>query len=138
MYKKSLITRTIIIAFATLTLCAPVWAQQGPSRGRLEGIRDEALEIQAKHNLEVARWYLTRRKAYDGARDRLKEIVETYPEFSKIDEVYFLLGESFVKLDKNEDAVEYYDKVVKEYPGSQFAKKAKEQLDRLKQNDSKK
>ena len=48
----------------------------------------------AKHNLDVARYYLTKRKAYDGARDRLQEIIETYPDFSRMDEVVFLMGEA--------------------------------------------
>lgn len=138
MSKRSLIARVGVVAFAVLALCPIAWAQQGPARGRVEEVRDEALEIQAKHNLDVARWYLTRRKAYEGAKDRLLEIIEIHPDFSKMDEVLFLLGEAYLKLDKSEEAVEYYDKMLKEYPGSQFAKKAREQLDKLKQSDVKK
>lgn len=138
MSKRSLVARVGVVAFTVLALCPIAWAQQGPARGRVEEVRDEALEIQAKHNLDVARWYLTRRKAYEGAKDRLLEIIEIHPDFSKMDEVLFLLGEAYLKLDKSEEAVEYYDKMLKEYPGSQFAKKAREQLDKLKQSDVKK
>lgn len=138
MYNRSFISRVGVVAFAILMLCATAWPQQGPARGRVEEIRDETLEIKANHNLEVARWYLTRRKAYAGAKDRLLEIIEIHPDFSKMDEVLYLLGEAYLKLDKKDDAVEHYDKMLKEYPGSQFAKKAKEQLDRLKSSDSKK
>lgn len=137
MYNRSFITRFIIVAFAILTLCATVWPQQGPARGRAEEMRDEALEIKAKHNLDVARYYLTRRKAYEGAKDRLLEILDIHPDFSKMDEVLFLLGEAYSKLDKKDEAVENYDKMLKQYPGSQFAKKAREQLDKLKPADSK-
>jgi len=137
MYNR-IFTRIGVVACVLLALGSIAHAQQGPARGRVEEVRDEALEIRAKHNLDVARWYLTRRKAYEGAKDRLLEIIEIHPDFSKMDEVLFLLGEAYVKLDKLEEAVEYYDKMLKEYPGSQFAKKAREQLDKLKQSDVKK
>jgi outer membrane protein assembly factor BamD (BamD/ComL family) len=105
---------------------------QGPARGRIEPPRDEAAEVAAKHNLDIARWYLTKRKAYDGARDRLQEIIDTYPDFSRMDEVIFLLGEAHLKLAKNEKAGEYYNKLLKTYPSSEFTKKARARLDELK------
>jgi len=106
---------------------------QGPGKP-LEAPRDEAKEIAAKHNLEVARWYLTKRKAYEGARDRLQEIIDSYPDFSRMDEVMFLMGEAHYKLAKHDKAVDYYNGLLKAYPESEFAKKAKERLDELKAN----
>ncbi|HLF84963.1 MAG TPA: tetratricopeptide repeat protein, partial [Blastocatellia bacterium] len=86
----------------------------------------------AKHNLEVARWNVTKRKAYEGARDRLQEIIDTYPDFSRMDEVVFLMGEVFLKLGKSEKAVDYYNKLLKDYPASEFTKKTRARLDELK------
>jgi outer membrane protein assembly factor BamD (BamD/ComL family) len=117
--------------FAALAL--PVLAIQ---RGPLEAPRDRETEAAAKHNLDVARYYITRRKAYTGALDRLKEIVETYPEFSRIDEVVFWIGEANLKLNRREVAAEYYNKLLKDYSGSEFAKKAQERLNELKPNDN--
>ena len=82
---------TFIFALVVLTLCGSTSLAQGPGKP-IEPPRDAALEIAAKHNLEVARWNFTKRKAYEGARDRLKEIIDTYPEFSRMDEVIFLMG----------------------------------------------
>src|SRR5262245_115478 len=94
-----------------------IWAQaQGPVKGRVEAPRDEALEIEAKHNLEVARYYVTRRKAYTGAIDRLQEIIDSHPDFSRMDEVLFLMGEAHIKLNKSEKAEAYYNKLLKDYP----------------------
>jgi outer membrane protein assembly factor BamD (BamD/ComL family) len=90
------------------------------------------MEVTQKHNLEVARWYLTKRKAYEGARDRLQEILDQAPEFSQIDEVIYLLGEANEKLKKPEVASTFYKKLIKDYPGSQFVKKARERLADLK------
>jgi outer membrane protein assembly factor BamD len=123
--------KALVISFA-LILSAATYAQ-GPARGRIEAPRDEVKEIEAKHSIEVARYYLTRRKAYEGARDRLQEIIDTYPEFSRMDEVFFLMGETQLKLGKKEAAVNYYNKLLELYPESEFAKKAREQVDKLKQ-----
>jgi outer membrane protein assembly factor BamD (BamD/ComL family) len=104
---------------------------QGPGKP-LETPRDPAREIAAKHNLDVARWSLTKRKAFEGARDRLQEIIDTYPEFSHMDEVLFLMGEIFFKTEKVDKATEFYSKLVKEFPDSEFSKKARARLDELK------
>ena len=105
---------------------------QGPSRGRIEPPRDEAMEVQAKHNLEVARWYINKRKAYEGAIDRLQEIIDTYADFSRMDEVVFLMGEANLKLGKKDKAEDFYNKLLKVYPDSEFAKKTRVRLDELK------
>lgn len=120
------------LTIALLLAPAGLLAQKGPVRGPIEARRDPELEAIAKHNLEVARWYITRRKAYEGALDRLKEIVETYPDFSHIDEVVFFMGEANLKMNKNDAAIDYYKKLMTEYPDSQWAKKARERLDELK------
>ena len=126
-----------IAAMMTLSLVLLFGAEpdgyaQGAARGKVDPPRDPIMETNATHSLGVARWYLTKRKAYEGARDRLQEIVDTYPEFSRMDEVVFLLGEASLKLNKPEKAIEYYDRVVKSFEGSEFVKKARERLKEIK------
>jgi len=118
----------LTVAIAALLQASPA---QGPGKP-IEPARDAAKEVSAKHNLEVARWYLTKRKAYEGARDRLQEIIDTYPDFSRMDEVMFLMGEAHFKLEKRDKAIEYYNGMLKAYPESEFAKKARERLVELK------
>jgi len=119
------------ILLAIVTLAPSRSLAQGPGKP-IEMPRDAAMEIAAKHNLEVARWNLSKRKAYEGARDRLQEIIDTYPDFSRMDEVVFLMGEVSLKLNKNEKAADYYNKLLKDYADSEFAKKARARLDELK------
>lgn len=119
---------TFVLVFV---ICNAGVLAQGPAKP-MAPPRDSTMEVSARHNLDVARWYLVKRKAYEGARDRLQEIIDTYPEFSRIDEVIFLMGEAHLKLKKNDKAVEYYNKLVKEYAESEFAKKARERLDEMK------
>jgi len=126
-----LMAKTVVFVMAVAWFGAAALAQ-GPARGRIEPARDEVMEMTAKHNLTVARWYLEKRKAYEGARDRLQEIIDTYAEFSRMDEVLFLMGEVNYKLNKPEKAGELYNKMLKEYPSSEFAKRARERLVELK------
>ncbi|MCS6884398.1 MAG: outer membrane protein assembly factor BamD [Acidobacteriota bacterium] len=86
--------------------------------------KNPELEREAKHNLEVARFYF-KKKAYKGVTDRLFEIVYTYPEYSKIDEVLWLLAVSLDKLGKKDDAINFAKKLVDEFPESQYAKQTK-------------
>ena len=129
MYGMKFVATRLLLTLFVLG-CSSVMAQ-GPSKP-MTPPRDSTMEVAAKHNLDVARWYLVKRKAYEGARDRLQEIIDTYPEFSRIDEVMFLLAEAHLKLKKSDKADEYYSKLLKEYPESEFAKKARERLDEMK------
>jgi tetratricopeptide (TPR) repeat protein len=129
---EQILKRLIFSVVAVLAIAATVPAQQGPTHGKLEVPRDAEMEVTAKHNLDVARYYLTKRKAYQGALDRLQEILQTYPEFSKIDEVVYLAGEADLKLGKTDDASKMYQKLIKESPDSDLVKKARERIEELK------
>jgi len=123
--------RAIRLAIALMLMSTAALAQ-GPARGPIEPPRDETLEINAKHNLTVARYYLEKRKAYKGALDRLQEIVDGYAEFSRMDEVLFLMGEANYKLNQADKAGALYNKMLKSYPNSEFNKRARERLVELK------
>ncbi len=126
------LTLVLCTVAACVLVAVSATAQQGPARGPAGANRDPEMEVTQKHNLQVARWYLTKRKAYEGARDRLQEILDQDPEFSQIDEVIYLLGEANEKLRKPELASTFYKRVIKDYPGSQFVKRARERLADLK------
>jgi outer membrane protein assembly factor BamD (BamD/ComL family) len=59
------------------------------------------------------------------------EIIDLNPNFSRMDEVYFLLGEVYKRIGDRDKQQEYLNKLLKEFPDSQFAKDAKVQLDAL-------
>src|SRR5712671_2731149 len=105
-------------------------------------IRDEDLEKDSLHNLEVARHYFKLKKAYVAAIKRCEEIIAGNPVFSKIDEVLFMAGESSLRLAENkgkqaskvtsdklrEDARDYLSQLVNGYPDSSFRRQAEEDL----------
>jgi|SRR5205085_7342681 len=126
-----LMARIIMLAVAVMLMAGAALAQ-GPARGPIEPARDETLEVNAKHNLTVARYYLEKRKAYKGALDRLQEIMDSYAEFSRMDEVLFLMGEANYKLSQADKAGAFYNRMLKAYPNSEFNKRARERLAELK------
>ena len=85
------------------------------------------------HNLQIARFYYdvkysTGKGGLKGSQSRLKEIVEKYPCFSYNDEVYYRLGATYQAEEEPDEAAKYYQKLVQEYPESEFNEKAREQL----------
>jgi len=115
---------------------APASAQQGVARGPVSAPRDAELEKQSMHNLEVARYYFKKigkkeKKVNKSTEDRLLEIRDTDPTFSKLDEVHFLLGEVYRRGGEPEKAAANLNKVVKDYPDSIFAAEAKKRIEEL-------
>ena len=106
---------------------------QSPLRPTVESRLVEVQENLAMHNLQVARFYydvkyLTHKGGLKGAQSRLKEIVDKYPCFSYNDEVFFRLASTYQQEEEPDEAARYYQKLVQEYPDSEYTQKAKEQL----------
>jgi tetratricopeptide (TPR) repeat protein len=99
-----------------------------PGRYQAEEHLKIAQEELAEHNLQIALFYLesfynNRKGGKLGALARLKNIVERYPQYSKLDLVLLLLGDN-VANDKPDEAAIYYRRLIKDFPGSQCAAKA--------------
>jgi outer membrane protein assembly factor BamD len=84
----------------------------------------------AAHTLSIGNLYY-KRKAYPAAISRLKDILSNYPTFSGLDEVFFVLGDSYYKMDQVEESIPYYTKLISDYPESKFAKKAQERMEEI-------
>ncbi|MBX7218707.1 MAG: outer membrane protein assembly factor BamD [Blastocatellia bacterium] len=98
----------------------------------LDGTQDPQLEKKSDHNLEVAEFYMKKRKKYDAAINRLEEVREIYPQYTKIEKVYFLLGEAYAGAGKIDLAKESYKFLIEKHPDGDFAKQARKQLEKLK------
>jgi outer membrane protein assembly factor BamD len=111
--------------------------QQFPKSSLKPEVEDRLREVQenlAMHNLGVARFYYDARynkgrgTGLKGAQSRLKEIVEKYPKFSYMDEVLFRLGTTYQLEEEPDEAAKYYQNLLKDYPNSEYADKARDQL----------
>jgi len=87
----------------------------------------EAKNRLAKHEHLVARFYI-RRGACRAANGRLNDLVDDYPDYDERDGVFFDLGRCLERLGRIGEARLYYERVVSEFPESQFAVEAKERL----------
>ena len=113
-----------------------VLLQQYPKSALRDTVEARLRQVQenlAMHNLQVARFYydvkyLTNKGGLKGSQSRLKEIVDKYPCFSFNDEVYFRLGATYQAEEEPDEAARYYQKLVQEFPDSQYNEKAREQL----------
>jgi len=96
---------------------------------RLREVQDNL----ALHNLGIARFYYDTRYIHNktglkGAQDRLKEIVEKYPNFCLMDEVLFRWANTYQEEEEPDEAAKLYQRLVRDYPNSEYVEKAKEQL----------
>jgi tetratricopeptide (TPR) repeat protein len=113
-----------------------VLLQQYPTSSLRETVEARLREVQeslAMHNLLIARFYYdvkyeTGKGGLKGSQSRLKEIVDKYPCFSFNDEVFYRLGATYQAEEEPDEAARYYQKLVQEYPESEYLDKAKEQL----------
>lgn len=106
---------------------------KSPLRATVEARLQEVQENLAMHNLQIARFYYdvkysTGKGGLKGAQSRLKEITDKYPCFSFNDEVFFRLASTYQAEEEPDEAARYYQKLVQEYPDSEFNEKAREQL----------
>jgi outer membrane protein assembly factor BamD len=113
-----------------------VLLQQYPQSPLRETVQARLVEVQenlAMHNLQVARFYydvkyLGHKGGLKGSQSRLKEIVDKYPCFSYNDEVFYRLASTYQAEEEPDEAARYYQKLVQEFPESEYLEKAKEQL----------
>lgn len=87
----------------------------------------KARELIAEHDFRIGSFY-HRRKAWAGAAKRLREVLEAYPDYSRKDRLYLMLGESLISLDKREEGRLYLEKLLAEFPSSRHAHEARDLL----------
>jgi outer membrane protein assembly factor BamD (BamD/ComL family) len=142
MKKLFLLLVAIVTAFSFNFSAQAQGASRGPDKSVL---RDQELESEAKHNLEVARHYFKLKKAYVAALSRCEEIIAAYPLFSRIDEALYIAGVSSLRLSEKrgrqttksspeklrDDARIYLSQLVNDYPDSEFKVAAEKELEPL-------
>ncbi|HEV7798369.1 MAG TPA: outer membrane protein assembly factor BamD [Pyrinomonadaceae bacterium] len=93
----------------------------------------EAQESLAMHGYQVGNFYLEPRYkrgkgGLKGAQSRYKEVIDKYPNFSLRDEVLFKLAYTYQQEEEPDEAAKYYQDMLRNFPNSNFAEQAKEQL----------
>ncbi len=94
---------------------------------------DEAEE--AKKQLEKARQRLAlhyfnigrtnfKMKAYMGAVNRFKQVIDNYPDFEYNDKLFYLTGRCYYAMRDYNSAMSFFQKIVNSYPKSKYVKNA--------------
>src|SRR5581483_2001453 len=91
----------------------------------------DVLDRLAKHDHIIARYYM-KRHSFNAALQRLNSIVDQYPNYSGRDAVFFDLGTALSGLGRNAEARLYFERVLAEFPNSEYAGKARHKLNDLK------
>ena len=150
--------RLLLLLLVLFVFSAPAAFGQGVRSGPDQStLRDPDLERDSHHNLAVAKNYFKLKKAYVASLKRCEEIIAGNPNFSKIDEVLLMAGQSSIWLSQNkgkqrpelyvsfdggekktlaleqlrEMGVAYLKKLINDYPDSPYAKQAQAELREL-------
>jgi outer membrane protein assembly factor BamD len=91
----------------------------------------EARDRLSEHNFRVGLLYY-RLQVYAGALSRFQEVLKEDPGFTGRDQVFFYLGELYVRADKPDEAIPYYARLVKEFVESEYLERARQRLQELK------
>jgi outer membrane protein assembly factor BamD len=110
---------TFFDRFPTSPLMPEVRMRWREARDRLS----EATYLVGLHYYR-SKWYL-------GALSRFQEVLKDDPGYTHRDDVYFYLGETFLKARRKEEAVVYFDRLVKEFEVSEHLEEAKKRLAEL-------
>jgi outer membrane protein assembly factor BamD len=97
---------------------------------------NEVQENLGMHSFQVANFYMDRylrgvAPNPKGAQSRYREVIEKYPNFSRTDKALFMLATTYLAEEQPDEAAKYLQRILREFPDSEFAAKATEQLDAI-------
>ncbi len=83
----------------------------------------------AEHEVYVGRFYL-RTGNYQAAINRLRGILEEYPNYYYRDEAFFYLGTAYLKLQQKKEAAATFNTLFEQFPGSKYIIKSQKILEK--------
>ncbi|MBP6821748.1 MAG: outer membrane protein assembly factor BamD [Acidobacteria bacterium] len=105
--------------------------QNSPMLALIKNDLSDVQQVLGLQNLDIAKFYMNNRQAYKAGESRLRDIINNFPFFSYFDETLYLLGVSLVEQEQPEEAAEYFSRLVRDFPNSEFTSKGKEYLTKL-------
>ncbi|MDP9191606.1 MAG: outer membrane protein assembly factor BamD [Acidobacteriota bacterium] len=102
-----------------------------PLKAEAEARRQEALDRLARHEHLVARFYI-KRGSNISAVQRLNYLIDTYSNYNDRAGAFYDLGNALTRLGRNGEARLYFERVLTEFPQSEYAAQAKRRLSEIK------
>jgi outer membrane protein assembly factor BamD len=120
-------TRNAVHEFEVFVARYPNSALMDEVKARMREARDRLSSAEFEVGLHYyrIRWY-------PGAIDRLTTLLKTDPGYSRLDNVYFYLGETLVRAGRHAEALPYFEKLVSEFERSEHVEDARRRISDLK------
>jgi len=113
-------TKEAITQYRSLIREYPTSGFSGAARERLRVLSD----LLAEHEFAVGYFYM-RKGAPGAALSRFTDLEQRYPEYGARDKLFYYSARVLDRLGRNEEADRYYNRVLSEFPDSEYAKKAR-------------
>lgn len=119
-------TREAIEQYRVLQREYPNSGYTASSNSRIHAL----IDLLAEHEFTVGYFYM--RKGSPGAAlARFLLLEERYPEYGARDKLFFYSGQVLQRLGRKEEASRYYSRLLEEFPKSEFARKAKDRVEKV-------
>ncbi|MDQ3907088.1 MAG: outer membrane protein assembly factor BamD [Acidobacteriota bacterium] len=97
---------------------------------------NQVQEIEGMHSFTIGNFYYDRylrgvAPNPKGAQSRYNEVIQKYPNFSRMDKVLYLDAMTYIAEEQPDEAAKYLQRILREYPDSEFKERAEEQLDAI-------
>jgi outer membrane protein assembly factor BamD len=120
-------TRDTIRELETFVVRYPNSELSSEVKSKLREARDRLSEA----DYEVGVFYF-RQRWYPGAIDRLSVLLKQDPEYTGRDGAYFFLAESLTRVNRQAEALPYYEKLLEEFEVSEHLEDARKRIAELK------
>lgn len=97
---------------------------RNPYREVVELRIEKCKNVIADGEFLVAEFYY-KKGSFNSAINRLKRLIEIYPDYKRNDEVLLIIGRSYQGLKMQDKAKEFFRMLLEKYPTSRFAEEAK-------------
>ncbi len=113
-------TREAIEQYRSLIREFPDSGYAGAARERVRQLTD----LLAEHDFAIGYFYL-RKGSTAAALSRFTSLEERFPDYGARDKLYYYEGIALTRLGRKDEAGRYFQKVVQDFPKSDYAKKAR-------------
>jgi len=100
---------------------------KSPLRAEADARRQDVLNRLAKHEHLIAQYYM-KRHSWNAALLRLNGLIDQYGQYNERDAAFYDLATCLQHMGRKGEARLYYERVITEFPKSQYASRAKKSL----------
>jgi outer membrane protein assembly factor BamD len=116
-------TREAIEQYRALIREFPDSGYSGAARERIRRLTD----LLAEHDFGVGYFYL-RKGSTAAALSRFVQVEQRFPDYGSRDKLYYYQAQALSRLGRSGEAMAYYNRVLEEFPQSDFARKARKEI----------